>query len=179
MKSKEFKNPAIFGEKGNMQFVLFDNTITKSFFNALDFDRATGCFPIINKNCRTVEYMDLIGNFTKKPTKFAKEFYDYLETRCCCAVSGCACYAVYRSYLIDFPSKYMIDPKVRTIVKNEEKYRYIIACKSGDIRTLIMKLRSKLYLRKLYLQKVRKAERLKKKMLKQGRKIQEIYELTI
>lgn len=158
---KNFKKPyEIVSEKG-VQFVLFDGTVSKVVFEVLAFDKYLGVFPIVNKDKEIVEYMDIVGNFTKKPTKFAQEFYSYI---CSNNVGyGYPCFTFYTA-LLDFPSKYLTDTKIRKIVKNHENYKIQEAKQNGEFNNLFEILRFKLYSKSIYNQKIAKADKLQKRL---------------
>lgn len=179
MRKYLFKEPQIIGEVGNKQFVLYDGQISKPFFTNAEFDSRIGSYPILNENNEIVEYMDLIGNFTNKPTKFAKEFSSYIDSRRLGVSDAYAGSIFFCTGLIDFPSKYLVDKKIRKIVKAEENYKFKTACMENNLVYLLTKLKCKLYLIDIYNQKIARAERLLKQMQIKGKNIQDIYEQEI
>ncbi len=177
--NKEFKKPSIIGDIGNMQFVLYDGVKTKPVFNAMAFNSSIGSYPILNKQNQVIEYMDLVGNFTKTPTEFAKEFSSYIDSRLSGVIFGYAGFITFYTRLLDFPSKYLTDNRIRKIVKDLEEFRYREACNKGEFATLLERLRYKMYFRNIYHKKVKKAERIKKQYKIQGRDIENIFKSTI
>lgn len=172
---KKFEKPYAITEDGKIKFVLWDGTKTKSVFNVADFDSANGVFPILNEQNQVVEYMDLIGNFTKQPTKFAQCFNDYIDSRLYGVGDRFEGLMFFYCRLVDFPSKYLVDKKIRKIVKDEEAYRYQQACEDKFFEKLIHRLCYKLYLREIYKKKIKKAERLIKHKNKLGKDLESVY----
>lgn len=158
MRNLGFNKPKIVGEVGNMQFILFDGVKTKSFFNAAEFDCLKGVYPILNQHGQVIEYMDILGNFTIQPTKFAKDFNSYINSRNRGICYGCVENYVYFTTLLDFPSKYLINNKVRNIVKREELSKYKNACKNKQFSSLLDKLGYRLYISRIFNKKVAKAK---------------------
>ena len=158
MKNKIFKNPEISGQIGSMKFILYDGTETKLFFSVGDYNEKLGVYPILNKDNEIVEYMDLIGNFTCEPTTYAKYFKEYINSRKYGVGYGDVGCFIYYTGLIDFPSKYLIDKRVRKIVKQEEIERYNLACKRKLFFSLMDRLKYKIYVTNIYNRKVAKAK---------------------
>ena len=152
---KRFQKPYAVGGENGVKFVLNNGAETKSVFAFLEFNKSLGCFEILNKNYDVVEYMDLLGNFTTQPTKFAKRFYEYIESSNYGVGFGCPNYVFYTS-LIDFPSKYLRSKEVRQIVKAEEEYKYQRACDYSIFVSLLEKLKYKIYYKNIYKQKIEK-----------------------
>ena len=159
MKNKKFEHPQIIGELGDFKFVLHDYSLTKEFHSAGEFDDFRGVYPIMDKKGKIVEYMDLVGNFTKSPTKFARYFNEYIKARNFGIGYGSVEYFIYSTALLDFPSKYMTNKKIREIVHDEEMYRYKNACKKGMFISFINKLGYKLYIKNIYKSKIKASKK--------------------
>lgn len=152
---KCFEKPCAVSNNGKVEFVLYDGTKTKSVFAFLEFDNCLGMFGILNEKYEVVEYMDILGNFSKKPTMFAKRFNEYINSSKYGIGYGCPQFMFFTS-LIDFPSKYLSSKKVRQIVKQEEEFKYKKACIFGEFSSLLEKLKYRLYYKKIYKQKIDK-----------------------
>lgn len=157
---KIIKRPVIKQYGENKKFVLYNGRKTKSFCNCLEFDNKLGVYPIVDKNGKIVEYMDIVGNFTAQPTRLAMVLNEYVKSRCqgvrfICGTSTC----FYFTTLTDFPSKYMTDKTVRDFIKKEEQYKYTLACKNNVFPNFIAKLRYKLYVMDVYNQKIQKSNK--------------------
>ena len=154
---KRFKKPYEVVDFKGFRFVLYNGTETKSVFGALPFDEQLGVFPIINKCNEIVEYMDCLGNFTKKPTQFARDFNKYINETGKGISFGFPVSDLFYTSLLDLPSKYLTSKKIREIVKNEENYKIQRAKSEGEFFGLIELVRYKLYISKIYKQKLKKA----------------------
>lgn len=168
MKNRIFKKPEILGQIGSLKFVLFDGTETKSVYSVGEYDKKLGVYPILNKNNEVCEYMDLIGNFTSKPTTFAKYFNEYIDSEKRGVGYGDVRCFIYYTGLIDFPSRYLIDKKVSNIVKQEELKRYNLACKRKLFISLFDRLKYKIYVSNIYNRKVSKAKQYFKQLKANG-----------
>ena len=157
---KNFKKPYKLEDKNGVRFVLYNGNKTKSVFGALEFDESLGVFPIINNKNQIVEFMDCMGNFTKKPTRFAHEFNKYIN-----ATGKGVCYGYpvnnfFDTALIDLPSKYLTSNEIRRIVQNEERYKIRLARKHGEFVGLLENIRYRIYVLKIYKQKLDRAKKL-------------------
>jgi len=164
MKYKEFEFPNLIKEEDGYCFKLYDGTLTKKFASAKSYDSAKGTFAICNSHGKVVEYMDLMGNFTKKPTKFASDFKSYMASRNYGIVFVYASRYDFYTHLIDFPSKYLVDDKVKNVVWNEEMSRYQEACDDGMLLTMMSRLHCRRYIKNVFKNKVKKANKLKQKI---------------
>lgn len=152
---KRFEKPYALASDNGVKFILNNGAETKSVFAFLEFNKSLGCFEILNKDYQVVEYMDLLGNFTKQPTQFAKQFSEYIESSNSGVGFGYPSFVFYTT-LLDFPSKYLRSKEVRQIVKAEEEYKYLRACKHSTFVSLLDKLKYKLYYKRIYKQKIDK-----------------------
>ena len=181
MKLKEFKKPILEGEFGNYSFKLYNGMQTKKFISLGKFDTSLGVYEICDCQGNVIEYMDIMGNFSKKPSDFANHFNNYIETKYLGINYSTPPSCLYYTWLIDFPSKYLINKNVRKIIKNEEVERYNRACKNGTFCRLLDKLRYKIYIDKVFNQKLARAKDTEKKLtLNKGKTINvEDYVLTL
>ena len=170
---QRFKKPEAMVVNGQTVFVLYDGSITKKVHSFYEFNDVLGGFVILNDKQEEVEFMDCLGNFTKKPTAFAKYFNTYINSACQGIKYGFP-FSVYFTTLSDFPSKYLIDKKVRKIVKNEENFKIFTAMRCGDLNNLIEVVRYRCLVNDIYKKKIEKANKLLKN-LKTKQKIEEIY----
>ena len=152
---------ALMGTAGKKHFVLPNRQITKKFYNAQSFDMRTGQFPILDENGEIIEYMDLMGNFTKTNTLFAKKLYNYVASERNIPFITKAHGDYYYCGLLDFPSKYLIDDNVKHFIKMEERRRYLKLCNNHNFSSIFQRLMYKRYTNKVWKQKERKAEYLK------------------
>lgn len=137
-------------------FVLYNGKRTQTFYDCAKFDEYIGSYPILDKDNEVVEYMDLIGNFTKQPTEFAKDLYDYISGRDVAVVRYYMYIKTYYTSLTEFPAKYLLNSQVREIVEDEEKYKSKNLNKS--VKGLIPRLKCKLYLNKTLNKKLKRAK---------------------
>ena len=164
MKLKEFKRPVLDGGYGNYYFKLYDGSQTKKFDELKEFNNDLGCFEICDKKGHIVEYMDLMGNFSKRPTSFARHFNNYINSRHMGVRYSTPPNCLYYTYIIDFPSRYFINKNVREVIKSEEEERYNRACKNGSLRGMLEKLGYKMYVDKVFKQKLKRAKYIKSKI---------------
>ena len=160
---KQFEKPYAITENGEVKFVLYDGTKTKPVYSFCEFNNILGGYVILNELGEEVEFMDCVGNFTKKPTKFAKEFNRYINSTINQTAYSYPFCCVYFTTLIDFPSKYLTSKKISNIVKNEEVFKINQASRNGEFRNLLEKIRYKRYVMSVYRAKINKANRLLKK----------------
>lgn len=154
--------PVLEGLEGR-KFFVFDNLdMSKDFYDSGEFDEEIGAYPIFDESGNVVEYMDLLGNFSNKPTSLAKFFYRYV-----CTEEKMPFFVPYPQEmfyitgLLNFPSKFMVDEKVRQAIKKEELRRYRLLSKDKIFPSLIVRLQYKAYLKSILKQKVCKANKLK------------------
>ena len=148
-------NVYLIGETGNKKFVLRNGNKTKTFYDAKKFDFTCGQYPIVNENNEIVEYMDLMGTFTQEKTEVAFEIYYYLLS-----MQYLPNYSRFGyKGIIDFPSKYLVDPDVRKFSVEEEKYRNKFVKNSSSI-PLFERLTYVHTMKSVLRSKLRKANRL-------------------
>ena len=150
-----FRGVCLKGEEGEKFFVLRNGRKTKTFYDAGEFNFAIGQFPIYDKDGQIVEYMDLMGTFSKENTDVACEIYCYL-VRDYIPRMG----AFYECGIEMFPSKYLTDLKVREFIKNEEDKRYRFACQSKSFTSIIDRLWYKHYISQWWKLKIKRANRM-------------------
>lgn len=131
------------------RFVLYNGVETKEFYNHAGFDKEIASYPILDRYGKVVEYMDLIGNFTRKPTDFATALYEYMQGRDMDLVQDYQYLVTFNTSLTDFPAKYMINPDVKKLVKAEEVYKFKKACENKVIKGLLNRVRCKRYLNRV------------------------------
>ena len=158
---KEFQKPFAKTNNGEVKFNLYNGIKTKSVFAFYEFNEDLGGYIIINEKGEKVEFMDCLGNFTKNPTQFAKLFNNYINST---EIGYGDPVFTYYTSLIDFPSKYLINEEVRKIVKNHENYKIQKAYQECGFINLIECLKYKIYVNKIYKQKIQKAKRLMQKV---------------
>ena len=141
MKFKEFRKPILESKLGNYSFRLYDGSQTKEFSAIGDFNDNLGCYEICDGNGSIVEYMDLIGNFSKKPTTFAMHFNNYFKTRFFGVRYGVSPYGIYYTSVIDFPSRYFTNKKdyqVEDEVSYEDTYYEFSNINTNNVRNYWM-----------------------------------------
>lgn len=137
-------------------FILYDNDVSCLFYDNAEFDCYIGAYPILDKNKKVVSYMDLLGNFTDKPTEFSKDFYDYVSQRDVDVAYEYPYVTVLFTSLIDFPAKYMANDQIKELVIAEEEYKIKKVCK--ETKNLILRLRCKKYLKRVLNKKLKEAK---------------------
>ena len=158
--------PQLVGKIGERQFVLHNGDITKEFYNVGLFDIETGMYPILNEKEEVVEYMDMLGNFSKHTTKFAYHFYKYAVSSKDVPFLVSSYMKISYSGLVDFPSRYLADEKIKEIIKKEEKRRFKYARRHNEFDSLIDIVRYRIYLKQVWADKVLRAERFKETLEK-------------
>ncbi|MBR4998340.1 MAG: hypothetical protein IKY10_00525, partial [Clostridia bacterium] len=91
------------GELGNKYFAFPDGTSSKSFYDAQKFSFRFGQFPIIDKDGNVVEYMDILGNFSKENTDLAYDLYIYALSIDNVPIKQFGKRGAYYTGLLDFP----------------------------------------------------------------------------
>ena len=116
------KMPILDGCDGCYYFNIQNETSTKFFHHAGDFDETSGVYPIYNEKNEIVEYMDVLGNFTQKPTRFAKLFYRYVtyEQMLPLVFKRNQLHSGYACAFDSFPIKYFLNKKFVQLIKDEE-----------------------------------------------------------
>ena len=155
--------PKLNGEVGRMSFELNNGGRSKEFYFAEELNKSTGSYPIYDSNNKIVEYMDIIGNFSNKPTAFALDFYNYVTYESMSwLVLTVDNLMLFECALNEFPSKYLADEKIVKLVKEEEKRKYRTLCEMKQLTSLIDKLMYKKYVSKCLKMKLKRAEVLRK-----------------
>ena len=155
---EKFKKPQAIVENGETKFILWDGTKTKAVYSFYEFNDVLGGFIILNDKHEEVEFMDCVGNFTKQPTIFAKHFNRYINSTGGSIIYGSP-YFEYVTSLVDFPSKYLTDKKIRKIVKNEENYKIYNAKQNKELDGLLDIVVYRCYVNNVYKQKIKKAQK--------------------
>ena len=158
--SKKF--PKITGETGNITFEFENGKKSKSIYATLDFQEDIASYPILNNNKEIVEYMDIAGNFSKEPTKFALELFNYVffENYHPLLIRT-STQNFYYCALLSFPSKYLINKNVLKYIEEEERNKFKTLCANKEFTSLLEMLKYKLYVKRCLKQKLERAEQLK------------------
>lgn len=126
--------PKLQGKLGEKYFLFFDGRKSKTFYDASNLNTELGCYEILNADGKVVEYMDMLGQFTKAPTEFALCFCEYLMfEEYYPLVYQLPNSTTYTTALIDFPSKFLADAKVMKIVKEIENARINHLSQNGKL----------------------------------------------
>ena len=155
-----FKKPQAVVENGETVFVLYDGKKTKSVHSFYEFNNDLGGFVILDDKGEEVAFMDCVGNFTNKPTNFAREFNNYINSTGGGIKYGYP-FTIFYTTLINFPSKYLISNKIRKIVIKEENFKLKQAKENNEFFGLLEYLRYKKYVHKIIKEKFKKADTLK------------------
>ena len=150
--------PKLIGEVGTMKFLLSDGTETKTFYSVTEFDVTRGQYPILNKDNEIIEYMDILGNFTKGKSEFAKVYYEYYNSIINIPFIRTVSANLMYTGLSEFPSRFLADEKIKKIIIAEEKRRFWWALKNHLFKSLIEALRYKKYVNGCLKDKLTKAD---------------------
>lgn len=161
----EFKRVYLQGELGEKKFVLRNGQETKTFYDAGNFNYSIGQFPIYNENNEIVEYMDLMGTFSKENTNLAVYLYNYVLAESYMPLGS----MVYQCGIYNFPSKYLTNEKVKRFIVQEEKARYK-KMKTYNI-SLIEKLNYRIHTTRCLQNKLKNAKHLIKEQQKQEKEL--------
>lgn len=148
------------GELGKRYFVFPNGEKTKTFYNADKFIFSYGQYPILNENGDVVEYMDLMGNFSEGQTELARRLYDYALSINQIPYKALGVQGQAYTGVLDFPSKFLKNEKVREFIEREEKKRFHRLCRGNGIPSFLHRIRYKLYIDKVWKQKMKKVQRL-------------------
>lgn len=155
-----FDNIIISGDLGKRHFTFPDGTKSKTFYDAQKFNFRYGQFPILDKNGKVVEFMDILGNFSQDNTDLAADLYYYAISINNVPVKNFGKRGSYYTGLLDFPSKHLVDEKVRNFIQEQEDLRFDSFCKFGQFNNLFEKLRYKRYIKQVFKNKIKKASSL-------------------
>lgn len=147
----EFKRICLKGELGKKRFVLRNGQETKTFYNAGNFDYTIGQFPIYDENDQVVEYMDLMGTFSKNNTNMAIRLYYYMLAENYFPYYN----MVFCEGILNFPSKYFTNTEVQDFIIEEELIRDELM-KNNNV-SLVNRLRYRRMVSQCLKQKIKKA----------------------
>ena len=153
-----FTRITMVGEVGNKRFVLPTGEHTKTFYDASEFNSKTGHFSIFDEQGKVIEFMDLMGRFTKVETELAKHLSYYVRSGDYIPIKTYTDGDYYYSGVVDFPSKFLADDEVRAFIKSQEDHRYRKLCKLHCFVSLFERLSYKRYISKLWKFKIEKMQ---------------------
>lgn len=154
--------PQLSGETGNMYFEFYDGKKSKIFHSAKSLDAQNGTFEIKLLNDET-QYMDLLGNFSQKPTEFASALYDYISfENYNHLVYRSLKYVYFKTALVNFPSKFLINKDVLNFIVEFEWKRYQTLIENNRFVSLIEKASYKHFILKNIKAKLKRMKRLSK-----------------
>ena len=157
----KFQLPVINGEVGERYFVFANGRKSKEFYDVSEFDKFNGCYPILDQSGNVVEYMDMLGNFSKTPTEFASKFHHFVFfERYSALISRSSASAYYECAINWFPSKFLISQEIQEIVKEIEKQRFKKMCRTGCFVSIFERVRYFLYMKECMNIKLDKAKQL-------------------
>ncbi|MBO5954499.1 MAG: hypothetical protein J6Q13_00845 [Clostridia bacterium] len=153
--------PKLLGKNGNKFFMFNDGTYSKLFYSAGEFDFYSCEFPILDESGKVVEYMDIIGNFSKDKTIFARKIYDYVtyEFFKPTIVRTPGFYGFYFA-LECFPAGYLTDERIKKFVIKEEKRKYEYLVNMKQFASLFERLGYKIFMKQILKKKLNKAKEL-------------------
>ena len=158
--------PELVGEVGDKHFVLINGKTTKSFYDSAALDVYTGMFPIFNEKGEIVEYMNVMGSFCLKPNSLSEYLYRYVAHEhygpSIMRTNHCT---YFKSALVRFPSKYLLDDDVMEFVLAEEKRKLKNLHNCRVFASFFEEIRFKLYCKKILSQKLSKLKKMKQYML--------------
>jgi hypothetical protein len=161
-----YQMPKLIGEKGNMHFRFETGEKSKTIYFVGKFDEFTGEYPIYDENNQLVEYMDILGNFSKEKTELAECLYRHaIQERIMPVVAYAGYYTYFRAAIIDFPSKFLVDEKVRDAILKEERRKYNHMVSTHQFCSLLDRLSYKIYANQVIKAKLKKAQKLKQEQL--------------
>lgn len=150
-----FRGVELQGEVGAKYFVLRNGQKTKTFYDAGKFYYRSGQFPIYDENKNVVEYMDLMGTFTKGETHVAISLYYYILSEYYLPSQ-----LTYMLGVLNIPSRHFMNPKVKEFILEEEKARNKLM--STYNISLIERLRYRHVVNSCLKEKLKKAKKLAK-----------------
>ena len=100
--------------------------------------------------------MDILGNFSKENTDLAYDLYIYALSIDNVPIKQFGKRGAYYTGLLDFPSKHLVDKKVRNFIQWQEESRFDTFCKFGQFNNLFEKLRYKRYVKQVFKDKMNK-----------------------
>ena len=162
--------PKLLGEDGKKYFKFNDESVSKTFFSAGKFDVLACQFPILNEKGEVVEYMDILGNFSKENTHFARKIYRYITYEFLQpTIVRISKSNFYYFALADFPSAYLTDEKIKKFIIEEEKRKYKYLVHSHQFVSLFERLRYKIIMKQILRRKLKKAKTLEETSKMEGK----------
>ena len=160
--------PKLIGKDGEKFFMFQNQMCSKVFYDAGKFDVLACQFPILNEKGEVVEYMDILGNFSKENTHFARKIYRYVTYEFLQpTILRRSKLNFYYFALADFPSFYLVDEKIKKFVIEEERRKYQFLINSHQFVSLFERLRYKMVMKQILREKLKKAKNIKKELEKE------------
>jgi len=124
-----------------------------------------GSYEICDLNGNVVEYMDLLGNFSKEPTVFAMHFNQYVQSKYLGVRYGIPPNTILYTSIVDFPSRYFMNKKIVKILKEEEYVRFKLACSRKSFVNMFEKIIYKHYVNSIFKKKLKRAKVAEKSLI--------------